>query len=297
MDVDDTFVNAASLATAPWLANNLDDPMVVIVDTRYTVEVDKEGRFRSAPGGDAYLESHIPGAVFVNLDDLKHKDNPASILLPGEFARAMSCLGVSNDHEIVVYDTEGGTWAARLWWALRYHGHDAVRILDGGFTAWIGRGFPVESGEVLRTPETFEPRVLPGLRVEIDEVLDALDDTQTVIVDALPEPFFTGQIPLYPHLRRGHIPGAVNVAAPAQVDPTTWELLPPETLALRWEPVVENTNRIITYCGGGVYGAFDMFVLHLLGYDSVLYDGSWEEWGARQDTPVETGPARGRNNP
>jgi thiosulfate/3-mercaptopyruvate sulfurtransferase len=295
VDADDVFVNSASLATAPWLANHLDDPRVVIVDTRYTVELDENGRFLSVPGTAAYLESHIPGAVFVNLDDLRQEPDPTSILSPDEFARAMSRLGVSNEHEVVVYDTEGGTWCARLWWALRYHGHDAVRILDGGFATWTAHGFPVEGGEVSRTPEAFEPQVIPGLRVEIDDVLDAIDDTHTVIVDALPEPFFTGQIPLYPHLRRGHIPGAANIAAPAQVDPTTWELLPPEQLAGMWAPVLEDTARIITYCGGGVYGAFDMFVLHLLGHESSLYDGSWEEWGARDDTPVETGPVRKRS--
>jgi len=294
VELSTNFVHPESVATVPWLAQRLDGT-VVIVDTRYTVEMDDKGRFRSVPGEDGYSESHIPGAVFVNLDDLKHADDPTRILDPEDFAAVMSASGISNTDEVVLYDTEGGTWAARLWWALRYHGHEAVRILDGGFTAWTAGGHDVEAGRTTRLPRSFHPQLAPDLRIDIGDVLDAMGDADTVIVDALPEPFFTGQVPLYPHLRRGHIPGAFNIAAPAQVDPATWELLSPDQLADIWAPAVRDTDRIITYCGGGVYGAFDMFVLHLLGRTATLYDGSWEEWGARQDTPVETGPARNRS--
>lgn len=290
METSGEFKNPTALATASWLAKRLEDPTVAIVDTRYTIEIDAEGRFRSVPGRDGYLDAHIPGAVFVNLDDLRDPSTPAHILNAEAFAEAMSAIGVGNDHEVVVYDTEGGTWAARLWWALRYHGHERVRILDGGFTAWASQELPIEAGNTQRAPTTFESRIIPHLRVEIDDVLGAVESPNTVIVDALPEPFFTGQIPLYPHLRRGHIPGAANISAPQQLDPTTWKLLPPDELADMWEPVVEHADRIITYCGGGVYAAFDLFVLHLLGHDASLYDGSWEEWGARDDTPIATGP-------
>jgi thiosulfate/3-mercaptopyruvate sulfurtransferase len=290
MEFSGQFVYPESVATAEWLARNLGD--VVIVDTRYTVAPDDKGRFRSVPGRDAYLESHIPGSVFVDLDDLKHSDDPSHILDPADFALAMSSIGISNADEVVVYDTEGGTWAARLWWALRYYGHESVRILDGGFSSWTGSGYLVEEGWVTRSPRPFESRIVSDLKIGIEDVLDAVDDEDTVIVDALPEPFFTGQIPLYPHLRRGHIPGASNIAAPAQLDPATWKLLPPEQLEEMWAPVVRDTGKVITYCGGGVYGAFNLFVLHLLGRSATLYDGSWEEWGARDDTPVETGPAR-----
>jgi thiosulfate/3-mercaptopyruvate sulfurtransferase len=293
----DQFKNPDAVASPGWLAENLDEPGIVVIDTRYTVEVDDKGRFVSVPGRSGYLKAHIPGAVFLDLDDLKHPDDPTRIINADDFAATMSAVGISSEHEVVVYDTEGGTWAARLWWALRYHGHNAVRILDGGFTSWTSRGFRIESGPRTNEPHRFVPRIVPELRIEIDDVRDAVGEANTVIVDALPEPFFTGQIPLYPHLRRGHIPGAFNIAAPAQVDPVTWELLPPDRLNTMWMSVVGDSDRIITYCGGGVYGAFDIFVLHLLGFEATLYDGSWEEWGARQDTPVETGPARKWSEP
>ncbi len=297
VEPDAPFVNPGSVATASWLAEHLEDPNVVIVDTRYTVEIDSEGQFRTVPGYDDYVESHIPGAVFVNLNDLKDPSEPAHILDTGSFARAMSAIGVSNAHEVVVYDTEGGTWAARLWWALRYHGHDKVRILDGGFTAWTARDLPTQAGEITPDVSHFEPAVVPHLRVEIDDVRRAVGSSGTIIVDALPEPFYTGQIPLYPHLRRGHIPGAANIPAPQNLDAATWELLPPHELEALWAPTIDGADRILTYCGGGVYGAFDLFVLHLLGYDAALYDGSWEEWGALEDTPIETGPDTTRNTP
>ena len=289
-------MNPDAVATSRWLARRLGDRSVAIVDARYTVEIDGQGRFRSVPGPDAYRESHIPGAVFLNLDDLKDPSDPTRILAPDDFAEVMSRLGIGSDNEVVVYDTEGGTWAARLWWALRYHGHAAVRILEGGFTNWTRLGLPTETGSIERAAARFVPSLRPALRVEMDDVRAAIDDPATVIIDALPGPFFTGQVPLYPHLARGHIPGARNVPAPVNVDPTTWELLPCRELAGMWRPIVGDAERIVTYCGGGVYGAFDLFVLHLLGYDAALYDGSWEEWGATADAPIETGPETTRRD-
>jgi thiosulfate/3-mercaptopyruvate sulfurtransferase len=284
------FVNPDAVASAQWLADRLDDPFIAVVDTRYSVEIDEQGRFRSVPGADAYRQSHVPGAVFLNLDDLRDPDLPTHILRPEAFAETMSQLGIGSSDEIVVYDTEGGTWAARLWWALRYHGHDAVRILDGGFVSWTRMGLPTEESDVERAAASFEPRLREQLRVEMSDVLEGIDEPGTVIVDALPEPFYVGRIPLYPGLRCGHIPGARNIPAHANVDPATWKLLPPADLAVMWEQAVGGAERIVTYCGGGVYGAFDLFVLHLLGYDAALYDASWEEWGAAEALPIETGP-------
>ncbi len=290
------FAHPDSVASVEWLVGRLGDPSVTIVDTRYTVEVDDRGRFRSVPGFDDYRRSHIPGAVFLNLDDLRDPSEPTRILPAEQFAAVMSGLGIGEGTDVVVYDTEGGTWAARLWWALRYHGHDSVRILDGGFTAWVAGGNPTESGDVEPAVATFTPKVRDAMRVEMSDVLAAIDRPGTVIVDALPEPFYTGRVALYPHLRCGHVPGARNVPAPANVDPATWRLLPAEDLDALWSPVVSGADRIVTYCGGGVYGAFDLFVLHLLGYDAALYDGSWEEWGASETTPIETGPDTTRSD-
>ncbi len=283
-----TFVNSGALATADWLAERLEDPTVRIVDARYIVEMDEQGRFREVPGHASFLESHIPGAVFLDLGDLRDSSNPAHIVDADMFGDTMSRLGIGSDDDVAVYDTDGGVWSARLWWALRLYGHRKVRILDGGFTNWVQEGMLVESGERSPEPARFVARLQPDLRVEIDDVISATQDSNTVIVDGLTEPFHDGTARLFSHLPAGHIPGAVNMPAPDNLDPETNRLLPAAVLAERWGPVVDGADRVITYCGAGMYGAFDLFVLHLLGYDAALYDGSWEEWAANGDHPIAT---------
>ncbi len=285
------FVNTESLATAGWLAARLDEPGVKIIDARYIIEMDDRGRFYEVPGRESFLESHIPGAAFLDLDHLQHAARPAHIVDGDTFEDVMSRLGIGNDDEVVVYDTDGGVWAARIWWALRLYGHGAVKILDGGFTNWVREELPVDSGEHPVEPARFVARPQPDLRVEIEDVVSAMSDPETVIVDGLTEPFHEGSARLFPHLPAGHIPGAVNVPAPDNLDPETDRLLPVADVAELWRPVVDSGERIITYCGGGMYGAFDLFVLHLLGYDAALYDGSWEEWAATEGLPISTSSA------
>ena len=130
------------------------------------------------------------------------------------------------------------------------------------------------------------------IKWDSEDVLAAISSDDVCIVDALPEPFFLGAAKLYPELRAGHIPGACNVAAPANLDPATSTLLSPEKLEELWTSAgVSRGKRVITYCGGGVFAAFALFALHLLGYENTaLYDASWSEWGADESLPVETGP-------
>lgn len=286
----ESFVRGEAVASTEWLAARIGDPDVKVVDTRFIVAVDDEGRFSEVPGKGPFLESHIPGAVFLDLDDLRDPVAPAHLVGAAVFGELMSARGIGNDDEIVVYDTEGGVWSARLWWALRLNGHERVRILDGGFTSWTLEGRPVESGDRVVAPSRFESVLTEGLKVEIADVIGAAKDRAAVVVDALSEPFHAGRTRLYPSLPAGHIPGAINMPAPDNLDPETHRLLDIAALRERWDPVVDGAERIVTYCGGGMYGAFDLFVLHLLGYDAALYDGSWEEWAATDDLPIATDP-------
>ena len=245
------------------------------------------------PGREAYGEGHIPGAVFVDvMSDLADPVDPLVILSPPRFETLMGRLGISEGTTVVVYDDLGGTGAARLWWALRYYGHDAVKLLDGGLTRWEAEGRSIERQAPEVLPATFRAQVRPELRVDADEVARAMGDADVCIVDALPEAFFTGQACLFPTHRAGHIPTAHNVPAPANLDPVTQKLVPADELALLWQQVgVAPDRRVIAYCGGGVFGAFVLFVLHVMGLDNAaLYDASWMEWGLDPQRPVETGP-------
>ncbi|WP_293057165.1 sulfurtransferase [Mycobacterium sp.] len=288
-----TYRHPEALATAGWLADHLDDPTIRVVDARFTVRAGTDGTLEAVSEHDAYRKAHIPGAVFVDvMSDLSDPDDPVVVVSPERFENLMRRLGIGDETTVVIYDEHGGTWAARLWWALRYYGHDAVMLLDGGFTRWQAAGFPLDSGVPSPSPATFTARVRPEFRVDADQVAQAIGRDDVCIVDALPEIFFTGGARLYPHHRAGHIPSAYNVPAPSHLDPATHQLLPAADLARLWEPVgLQPTRRVITYCGGGVFGAYNLFVLHVLGHENAaLYDASWMEWGADPSRPVETGP-------
>jgi len=285
-----------ALASTQWLADRLEDPSVRVVDARFDLRATAGGVLEGVAERDAYREAHIPGAVFVDvMGDLSDPDDPVVVVPPDRFEALMGRLGIADDSTVVVYDDRGGAWAARLWWALRYYGHEAVKLLDGGFTRWEAEGRPMERRVPEPSPATFGARVRPDLRVDADQVMEAIGCEDVCIVDALPEPFFTGRACLYPSHRAGHIPTAHNVPAPANVDPATHTLLPAAELARLWEPVgLEPSRRVITYCGGGVFGAFALFALYVMGHENAaLYDASWMEWGADPSRPVETGPRGG----
>ena len=287
-----TYPNAHYLAEVDWLAAHLKDANVVVLDARFDVRTDAKGHYHEVAGRDGFLKGHIAGAQFVDLKaDLACPKNPTCIIGADAFAALMGRLGVTGASTVVVYDDKGGVWAARLWWALRYYGHDNVKMLNGGLGAWRAAGHSLQTDVTAPEPAQFTAKAQTNLRVEKHDVLAAIDDKDTVIIDALPKPFYYGKAVLYPQCRKGHVPGAYNVPAEYNLDPKTGRVRPLADLQDLWKHVTDKpARRYITYCGGGVFASFALFILALMGYgNAALYDASWTEWGADDSLPIETG--------
>lgn len=286
------YPNAEFLAEADWLRTHVEDDDVRVIDTRFGLRVRGDGSFEQFSGHADYLKGHIQGAQFVDLDtDLTDSNDPTSIIGPDEFAALMSRLGIGSQSTVVIYDDRGGVWAARLWWALRYYGHDNARLLNGGLGSWLAAGYGLRQDTEIPPQSQFEAVVRSNLRVTKEDVLAGIEDTATCVVDALPEPFYLGLANLFPKHRKGHIPGARNLPAENYLDPQTSRVQTKDDLQKKLQDAgISLDQTIITYCGSGIFASFDLFILLLMGHEKVaLYDASWMEWGGDDKLPIETG--------
>ncbi len=247
------------------------------------------------PGNPAaeFAAGRIPGARYFDVDLIADADAslPHMLPAPGRFARLVGALGIGNDTDIVVYDRGPMFWASRVWWMFAAMGHDRVRVLDGGWAAWRAAGGPVETGmPAIPTATAFVPSPR-AMRVRgVGDLVANLGSRAELVVDARATARFHAQAPeIRPGLRSGHIPGAVNLPAASLLGPDKTMLPIPELKAKIAAAGIDGTKPVVTSCGSGVSATLITLAMVRAGMaPGAVYDGSWTEWGARHDLPIET---------
>jgi thiosulfate/3-mercaptopyruvate sulfurtransferase len=262
-----------------------------VVDCRFDLQDEAWGRA-------AYRAGHIPGAVYASLnDDLSAPRSGSNGRHPlpsvDALAATMSALGIDRSTQVAVYDQDAGLYASRLWWSLKYLGHDAVALLDGGWAKWLRERRPVKSGDESRPPVGFEPAPRARMRLDVDEVVARTAARRTLLVDARGPDRFEGRSETIDAVA-GHIPGAVNHFYKSNVT-STGTMLPPDALREKFAALLgdRSPEDVVMYCGSGVSACHNLLAMEHAGITgTALYPGSWSEWSSDPARPVETGPAK-----
>ncbi len=283
-------MNADTLIATSLLAQRLHDPDWAIVDCRFALADPDWGR-------RAYLEAHVPGAVYAHLDeDLSGPVLPGvtgrhPLPAPTLLAARLGRWGISPGVQVVAYDDQGGAYAARLWWLLRWLGHEAVAVLDGGWPAWQREQRSTTGGEEERSPRTFPVALRPELVAAASDVDAIHNDPAWRLLDIRNADRYRGENETIDPVA-GHIPGAVSAPYAGNLD-AEGRFLAPARLAERYAALLGDVRpeRTVCYCGSGVTACHALLALHHAGLgEGKLYAGSWSEWITATTRPVAVGP-------
>jgi thiosulfate/3-mercaptopyruvate sulfurtransferase len=282
-----TYPNPEALVSTEWLATHLSAPDVRVVDASW---------FMPAAGRNAreeYDTSHIPGAVFFDIDEISDTTNPLPHMLPPpeKFASRVRRLGLGNGNKVVVYDA-GGLGAARVWWMFRVFGHRDVAVLDGGLTKWKQEQRPLEDLPPMPRDRHFLPQFNATLVRSFEQVRANVDNKREQVIDARSAARFAATAP-EPRPARlvGHMPGAVNVPFGDLVNEADKTMKSAAELKACFASAgVDFSRPLVVSCGSGMSACNLALGLYLLGYtDVAVYDGSWAEWGDHPDAVAVAG--------
>ncbi len=282
-------VQFTTLIDAAVLRRHLLSPDWRIIDCRFSLNDPEQGR-------RDYRAEHIPGALYAHLDEdlsapvVPGKTGRHPLPAPAELAKTFSRWGIDEAVQVVAYDAGSGAIAARLWWMLRWLGHDAVAVLNGGWAAWQAAGFPTETQVVAPSPRQFRPRIRSEWVVSAEELEKMRRDPGARLIDAREADRYRGENePIDPVA--GHIPGALNVPYSENLTPKG-RFCAPEALRERFSPILQNVppEAVACYCGSGVTACHNLLAIKYAGLgDARLYPGSWSEWITDPNRPVATG--------
>ncbi|MGH2318415.1 sulfurtransferase [Planococcus sp. SE5232] len=290
------------IVSTNWLEQRLGDSDLRIIDATTFMDIPADGGPPSVQSGkDSYEEGHIPGAVYADLlNELSDPESPLPFMAPprDHFIKKMTELGIGDGHYTVIYDqgalvenpVVAAYWASRLAWQMHYEGYENVAILDGGLPKWKEENRPLTAVPGNYSPATFTGHRRPELLATKEDVRQAMNDDNVILINSLSPEDFRGESDTYP--RKGHIPSSVNVFFGLHADQQTKKIHDDAELREPFEKIgaLDPDKKVITYCGGGIAATWNALLLNKLGQKNVaVYDGSMNEWASDPSCPLVTG--------